>query len=295
MKLEQIIDIKNAKLDNKGIWIIKNSDKKSKTNNTWNNIYNFDETRLDKLHKDFTRDKLLDLLTYVNTELLSSNDSVYLEIGCGPSFLGKYLLENSKVNFVGVDFNYNALLVLKNYFKSLAIKKTRYLLIHTDIRNMPIKNDTIDFIYGGGVIEHVKDTPSVLDELYRVLKIDGVSLNTIPAFNLFWLCRFWMSIPSFSILRKFFEFIHITLLKEYILSKYYGYELSFTLSEMKNLHKNARFKNIVTGAFAFHPNRDKVRNNFLYNLFFLISNNLVTCPFYFIKGRKTAYDRKAQV
>ena len=286
MKLKQIIDLTKAQLDRNGIWIVPNIDNQSRTNNTWNRIYDFDVVKLNKLHNDFERDKLADLLTYVDKDLLTTNNAVYLEIGCGPSFLGKYLLENSQVNFVGVDFNYNALIVLKEYLEQKKIDTTRCLLICSDIRTLPIKNDSIDFIYGGGVIEHVKDTHNVLKELYRVLKNEGVSLNTVPAFNLFWGFRFWMSIPNVLILRQIFEFIHITILKEYVLSKFYGYELSFTKNQLKDLHKEIGFKNIVIGVFAFHPNRDKIHNNFLYNLFFLVSRNRFTCPFYFVKGAK---------
>jgi len=122
MKLKQIIDLTKAQLDRNGIWIVPNIDNQSRTNNTWNRIYDFDVVKLNKLHNDFERDKLADLLTYVDKDLLTTNNAVYLEIGCGPSFLGKYLLENSQVNFVGVDFNYNALIVLKEYLE----QKNRY-------------------------------------------------------------------------------------------------------------------------------------------------------------------------
>ncbi len=285
MIINRIIDRMQSKLDKHGIWVA-NSVDSSKTNDVWNRIYNFNTQDLDRLHKDFERDKMKDLLFYVNPELQDRDDYVYLEIGCGPSFLGMYLLQNTNICFIGVDFNYEALLILKKYFEQNKIDKERYLLLYSDIRKMPIKNDCIDFVYGGGVIEHVPNTTDVLKEVYRVLKNTGISFNSVPAFNFFWLTRSIMSVPNIPIIRNIFEFIHISILKEKIWQKFYGYELCFTQNKLISLHKSVEFKNIKTGVFSFHPNRDKLKNIFLYRLFYFISKNSLSCPFYFVRGEK---------
>ena len=170
--------------------------------------------------------------------------------------------------YIGIDFNYQMLLTVKKYFENKGFKK--YLLIHGDIKNMPIKDSSIDFIYGGGVIEHFPNTDIVLKELHRVLKINGVSFNTVPCFNFSWIAlRSFANIPSApALLKKVFEYIHIKILKNTILDKFYGYELSFTRNSLRKLHESNGFKNIIIGPFTCHPSIRKLRNPILRKLYF---------------------------
>ncbi len=287
MKKTDIIDDSYFHIDSEGIYINKtDASIIDKTIEVWNEIYNFDMNKLIEMHKVFSRDKLADLLNYIDITPYKDKQFVYLEIGCGPAFLGKYLLDHFDCIFVGVDLNYQALIELKKFLEYHKIPSDKYILIHTDIRNMPIKNCTVDLIYGGGVIEHVPDTKQVLSELYRILREKGTCINTVPAFNLFWLTRFFMSIPNVYPLRNIFEYIQIKILKEKILSKFYGYELSFTKNKLFKLHNSVGFLNIYLGAFSFHANQQKLRNQTTRNIFYFITKNDVTCPFYFIKAFK---------
>ena len=114
---------------------------------------------------------------------------------------------------------------------------------------MPIKNNTVDLVYGGGVIEHFKDTGSCIDELYRVLKRSGVSFNTVPYLNIGSLTyrQVWGNIPNVPVLREVAEFIHIKLLgaKHMI----FGYEMSFTKRTLFSIHKQSGFKKISVDKF----------------------------------------------
>jgi len=283
----KIIDLTSFKIDKNGIYRSNNTGKqKTNTSEVWNKIYNFNVNELIKMHSAFNRDKLGDLLKYFDLDLLKNKPFVYLEIGCGPAFLGKHLLDKYKCIFVGVDLNYNALLQLKRFFEHYKIEQEKYVLIESDIRSMPLKDDSIDLVYGGGVIEHIPNTEVVLNELHRILKRDGTSVNSVPALNLFWLTRFFMSIPNLPLIKKLFETIHINILKEKILSKFYGYELSFTQNKLKELHKKAGFKNIKTGCFSFHPNIQKIKSKQLYDLYYNMTRNKITTPFYFVTGNK---------
>jgi ubiquinone/menaquinone biosynthesis C-methylase UbiE len=211
-------------------------------------------------------------------------DTVYLEIGCGPANIGTYLSEKSGCPFIGVDFNYNSLVVLNEYFKEKGIEN--YILIHSDINDMPIIDGVVDYIYGGGVIEHTEDTITATKELYRVLSAGGVSFNTVPAYNLFWLLRFFYSIPSIEPIKSVLAYIHLKVLKGLILNKFYGFELSFTEKNISNLHKKAGFNNIKTGSFAFHPSKNKIHSQKIRELFYKISNIKIFCPFYYVKASK---------
>lgn len=183
-------------------------------------------------------------------------DIVYLEIGSGPASFAALIAAQCKV-IICIDFCPHALLIAKKILKKNNINN--YLLIQGDILDLPIKNSVVDLIFGSGVIEHFQDTQRSVDELYRVLKKNGVSVNTVPHLNIGSLTyrQVWGNIPNFPVLKQLAEFIHIKLLggKHMI----FGYEFSFLGSTMKNIHKKAGFKKIkverleVPTVFEFLP------------------------------------------
>lgn len=282
---EHIIEFKKAKYDKNGIlvsdFLLSNEIEISKK--AWERIYDYDLEELKKDRKDFDGCKLLDHMESISKSFKFDSNTYYLEIGCGPAHIGDYLMENHDVYFIGVDFNYNMLLTLKKYFDKKGYKK--YLLVYGDINDMPIKNNTIDFVYGGGVIEHMSDTNKILKELYRILKSNGVSFNTVPAFNLWWLTRFYNTIP-FSFCRKWFDFLHLTVLKGKLLESGSGYQLGYTIKNLFDLHKEAAFKKIHISAFAFHPSNKIVKNKILSTLFYRLHKFNLCCAVYQVYGKK---------
>lgn len=181
------------------------------------------------------------------SEAKKFKDIVYLEIGCGLFFLGQEVAKNCKF-IIGVDVCPTALKIAKKMLDKKGIKN--YLLVQADILNMPLKDNTIDLIYGGGVIEHFKDTQMSVNELYRVLAKQGVSFNTVPYLNIGSLTyrQLWGNIPNFPVLKQIAEFIHIKLLKANHMI--FGYELSFLASTLKRVHKRAGFKKVKVEKFS---------------------------------------------
>jgi SAM-dependent methyltransferase len=59
------------------------------------------------------------------------------------------------------------------------IKNKNHFSICADVENLPLKNSCLDGIYFLDVIEHLKE-PSVLKEIYRILKSDGELLISTP-------------------------------------------------------------------------------------------------------------------
>jgi len=121
----------------------------------------------DKIYKDQLQNKSFKKLFYeyktkhfkiINDQISKTfdlNHKVLLEIGCGQFFLGQLL--SKKCSFIiGVDFCPSALKIAKKMLDKNNIKN--YLLIQGDINYLPLKSNSIDFIYGGGVIEHFKNT-----------------------------------------------------------------------------------------------------------------------------------------
>lgn len=166
---------------------------------------------------------------------------VYLEIGCGAFIIGALVAKDCKM-VVGIDFSMPALLAAK---KILELNKVvNYLLIRGDIFKIPLRAKTVDLLYGGGVIEHFKDTAGCIAEYGRVMKRGGVALNAVPYLNVGSLTyrQIWGNIPDFPVLKQLAEFVHIKLLKGKHM--YFGYELSFTQIKLRLLHKKFGFRKV---------------------------------------------------
>jgi SAM-dependent methyltransferase len=93
-----------------------------------------------------------------------------LDIGCGKMPYKKYILENSSVEtYVGLDIT-NAL----EYDK----------LVQPDFvwdgKIMPFENESFECAFGTEVLEHCPEPETVLKEVYRVLKANGVFFFTVP-------------------------------------------------------------------------------------------------------------------
>ena len=210
------------------------------------------------------------------TEVKNLANKVYLEIGCGPMLLGQELASRAAL-VIGIDVSLNALRVAQRGFQKLGIKN--YLLILGDILDMPIKNNCIDLIYGGGVIEHFKNTQKCVNELYRILKRGSVSFNTVPYLNLGSLTyrQLWGNIPNFPILKEIAEFIHLKLLKARHMT--FGYELSFLGSTLKKIHRRAGFKTVKIDRFEVKLCFDFLPRGILRNFcIFLAKNSPIFWP-----------------
>lgn len=215
----------------------------------WNEFYS-DKTKFEDYEKRYQL-YMEDNFSNVYRQLseykeFKKDETIFLEIGCGPMFLARALSDKCKL-VVGIDFSIEALKTAKAMLEKNKIKN--YILIHGDIKNMPIKDDSIDIIYGGGVIEHFTDTYTAIQELYRVLKPSGISFNTVPHLNIGSLTyrQVWGNIPNFPVLKQIAEFIHIKLLKSKHMT--FGYELSFLATHLKYLHSKAGFKKVEAKKF----------------------------------------------
>lgn len=103
-------------------------------------------------------------------ETLSKFKGNLLDIGCGRMPYKKYILENSSVEkYVGLDIE-NAL----EYDKVVKPDFT------WDGKTMPFKNNSFECAFGTEVLEHCPEPEVVLNEVYRVLKKDGVFFFTVP-------------------------------------------------------------------------------------------------------------------
>jgi len=240
--------------------------------NKWDGIYKrkLQNKNYYNDYKEYIKNYYQDTYSQLNNEKEINTEVIYLEIGCGPLFLGQLLASKVKL-VIGIDFCPSALKIAKKMFEDKGIKN--YLLIQGDILNMPVKSNAIDLIYGGGVIEHFKDTQKCVNELYRILKKNGVSFNTVPYLNIGSLTyrQFWGNIPNFPILKQMAEFIHIKLLKEKHMK--FGYELSFLSSTLRDIHKKAGFKKVYIDRFKVKLVFNFIPTKFLKKICIKIANS----------------------
>lgn len=240
------------------------------TQDKWEKFYKkqLEEKKYDKLFQTYIQDNYDNVFKQLNKSK-PINDIVFIEIGCGPFLLGQAIAKRCKL-IIGIDVSLSALKIAKKMLESKGI--ANYLLILGDINKMPIKENSVDLLYGGGVIEHFKDTQTVINEMYRVLKPGGIAFNTVPYLNLGSLTyrQVWGNIPNFPVLKQLAEFLHIRLLRARHMR--FGYELSFSAGYLKFLYKKSGFNKVAVEKFDSKLMFEFIHFNFLKNICVYLAN-----------------------
>lgn len=109
-----------------------------------------------------------------------------LDIGCGSGYLGSILQEKSK-RYIGMDFTDER-------------KVKNFTFIKTDALNVPFKSNSFEIIICNHVIEHVTNQKTLLHEINRLLKKDGICYITCP--NILWPIEPHLKLPFLSYLPK---------------------------------------------------------------------------------------------
>jgi SAM-dependent methyltransferase len=189
---------------------------------------------------EYTHDYLDDTLSQLLDGITVKTHPRYLEIGCGACFLGEALARRG-FQVAGVECCVEALKVARQVHRK---DKRRPFFVGGDLNHLPMRDASVDFLYGGGVIEHFEDTLGAVRELARVLRPGGRSFNTVPYFSLASLSyrQLWGNIPDLPVLKGLFEFVHLRLLGGRHMR--YGYEKSFTAAKMRAIHLEAGFSKV---------------------------------------------------
>ncbi len=237
-------------------------------------------------HKRFTEYKekyMDDTLKQIKLHYIPQNKDRYLEIGCGPAFLGTHFA-NEGFDVIGIDISINVLRIAKKLYSDMGLD---CFLVCGDINQMPFKNNLFGLIYGGGVMEHFQSTELALSETYRVARKMGICFNIVPYLNLSALTyrQIWGNIPNFPILKQLAELIHIKLLK----GKYmrFGYEFSFTRSKLEKLYKESGYSNVSTHKFIVDIGLEYIHNGIIQKVVrYLAENSRLFWPMIYVIGEK---------
>ncbi len=112
-------------------------------------------------------------LRWMKRNFFNANPIV-VDVGCGASSVGDSIssaLGNSTV--IGIDLSHPAL-------KTSLGRGISGVLADFDGLGLPIQSGSVDVVILNEIIEHVVHTDELIDEIYRILKFDGVLLLSTP-------------------------------------------------------------------------------------------------------------------
>ncbi len=113
---------------------------------------------------------------------LAPND-VMLDLGCGEGrhCINAYLHEN--IISIGVDLSFRDLQTTMQKFKPFAsMGQGKFYLQQVNANNLPFADASIDKIICSEVLEHIENYSSVLQEINRVLKPNGLLAISVPRY-----------------------------------------------------------------------------------------------------------------
>jgi ubiquinone/menaquinone biosynthesis C-methylase UbiE len=104
-------------------------------------------------------------------EALSPNGTL-LDAGCGPGYLLREIGKHFPgLNLIGLDNNPEVIALAQRNLKNLSVE-----LLCAGAEEMPVTNESLDFIITTGTLHHWQDVPWVLNEFHRALKPGGILL-----------------------------------------------------------------------------------------------------------------------
>lgn len=104
------------------------------------------------------------------------DNEVILDYGCGPGadVIG-FALDTKAKKIIGVDISEKALNLTKYYLQlyKIDMNRIRLVCITDAISQVPLDDNTVDYIHCNGVIQHSSNPGAILMEFCRVLKSGG--------------------------------------------------------------------------------------------------------------------------
>ena len=102
-------------------------------------------------------------------------DQDILDIGIGSGVLLPSLCQYGNVYGIDIELKF-----VKKSRKVIEVHKINAILLNADIIHLPFQDNKFDTIYCISVLEHIKDLDSVLKEISRVMKNNGILIVGVP-------------------------------------------------------------------------------------------------------------------
>ena len=210
---------------------------------------------------------------------------IFLEAGCGTARTSLHLSRTENLTVLCADISIQALLEARQFFDKYS-PNAKVHFICCDLRNLPFRDKTINYIFSDGAIEHFKDTLRAAEEFNRILGSQGKVLATVPylSFSMLTYGQLQGNIPNAFILRNLYEWFHMILLKGRLMAN--GYELSFWQRDIKRIFKSTGFKDISSGHFETFNEIRFVKNRILKSWLRKLSSKQLFWPLIYISATK---------
>lgn len=124
--------------------------------------------------------------SYAKRFLLDEDEEtnrVFLEAGCGTARTSLTLSLEIRLTIICSDISINALKKAKELFNKNNPNAKVYFVC-CDLRYLPFKDNSINFIFSDGAIEHFRNTYLAVREFYRILDLKGKVFVTVPYLSL---------------------------------------------------------------------------------------------------------------
>jgi len=220
-----------------------------------------------------------------------------LEIGCG---LGTDLVEYAKngARVTGVELGLDQVMLTK---LNLDLHELPYnKIVEGDVENLPFADNSFDFIFCFGVIHHTPNTEKAVEEIFRVLKPDGVAVVMVYA-------RGWKHYIKRC-------FVHGLLLGKWVR---YGFNWQKVYDQISEVHGASPKTNVYTRRgvkklfsrfstvdikkkrlgefFEYKPYNTVKFPNFVKNIFFLFNLEGLLGENWMIRIQKKPFPREAKL
>lgn len=271
-----IDDKKNIKDSIEQFW--NNGWKKRVKENDHNFLYKLDKkTLFNRVLDSYSYEKAIGsniggyLSNEIKTEMLKDKVSLIIGAGCGEEALELNFLTKSKV--IGLDITYQSAHATNHLLQKFDFESG--IGIQGDARFLPIKSNSIDFVFSHGVMHHSPDINKSIDEVYRVLKKDGkFCICLYHKYGFVWLKFLLAAILKGNWSKKSLNnYISTETEKSWISSREKNpYTELFSKKDCYKLF--AKFQKLKVRAGSF-----KTPNNFLLKFFKLVENTKIMSNF----------------
>lgn len=132
--------------------------------NIWNQIWNYDSYSIPELRRKKAKYKVDNFKDFLSIDY----NTVCVDIGCGGGYISKEIYDRYNCCIFSCDSSSTAIEYAKQYN---VFEKSHYFV--SSAQKIDLPNSIADIVFCIGVLEHIEDIDSALNEIRRILKGNG--------------------------------------------------------------------------------------------------------------------------